>query len=90
VYSHDQCGVQWGTGRNSCQEGRRDVGETFTIGERVVWLSKVRYDDTVVRVDAQIVRLAHGRVLIRVLERAARHAEGLVDRWVAPQSLRKA
>ena len=65
------------------------MGTRWTVGERVIWLSRFDYDDTVVRVDAQIVRLAHGRVLIRVLERVARHAEGLVDRWVEPESLRK-
>jgi hypothetical protein len=63
------------------------MATTWTIGEGVVWVSNFGLDH---RMDAEIVRLAHGRVLIRVLERAAnQHRARFVERWVEPESLRK-
>lgn len=69
---------------------------TWTVGERVIWLSRFDFDESVIcvgaeitRADAEIIGVAHGRVLIRVLDRIARHAEALVDRWVEPESLRR-
>jgi hypothetical protein len=69
------------------EEGRRAMGRSFTVGEGVVWVTNFGLDH---RMDAEIVRIAHGRVLIRVLERAANQQRAqFVERWVEPESLRK-
>ncbi len=63
---------------------------TWTVGERVIWLSKAEYEESVVCADAEIIRMAHGQLLIRVLHQGSNHhPEQMVDRWVEPASLRK-
>lgn len=75
-------------------EGRHAVSTMFPIGERVIWLSGLGADfglqDRFPQVEAEIVRVFHGRVLIRMLERqSGQHAERVVERWVDPSTLRK-
>lgn len=70
------------------------MGVAFPVGERVIWLSdwglRLGAEGNLSPIEAEIVRVANGRVLIRVLESASRrHPEHLVDRWVETGSLRK-
>ncbi len=63
------------------------MATTWTVGEGVVWVTNFGLEH---RMNAEIVRVAHGRVLIRVLERAANQQRAqLVERWVEPESLHK-
>jgi hypothetical protein len=63
------------------------MAHQFTAGERVVWVSNFGLKR---RADAEVVRVAHGRVLIRVLERSTNISHlALVERWVRPESLRR-